>query len=45
MALVATRPGAAFTPSGVLKADLDEEEQDEALETARRVLLEIRATD
>jgi transcription-repair coupling factor (superfamily II helicase) len=45
MALVARREGASFTPSGVLKIDLSEKESDDALETARGVLLEIRAED
>jgi transcription-repair coupling factor (superfamily II helicase) len=43
MALIGNRQGAAFTPSGVLRIDLDEKEADSALETARGVLLEIRA--
>ncbi|HWS99147.1 MAG TPA: transcription-repair coupling factor [Pyrinomonadaceae bacterium] len=45
MELVARRPGASFTPSGVLRVDLDEKESDNVLETARGVLLEIRAED
>jgi transcription-repair coupling factor (superfamily II helicase) len=45
MALIAGREGATFTPSGVLRVDLDEKEMDMALETARGVLLEIRAED
>jgi transcription-repair coupling factor (superfamily II helicase) len=45
MALVSARPGATFTPSGVLRVDLEEKEMDMALETARGVLLEIRAED
>jgi transcription-repair coupling factor (superfamily II helicase) len=43
MALVGNRQGATFTPSGVLRIDLNEKEADSALETARGVLLEIRA--
>jgi transcription-repair coupling factor (superfamily II helicase) len=45
MQLVASREGASFTPNGVLRLDLDEKETDAALETARGVLLEIRAED
>jgi transcription-repair coupling factor (superfamily II helicase) len=45
MALIAGREGAGFTPNGVLRLDLSEEEADGALETARGVLLEIRAED
>jgi transcription-repair coupling factor (superfamily II helicase) len=45
MALVGKREGASFTPSGVLRLDLDEKEMDTVLETARGVLLEIRAGD
>ncbi len=45
MALVGRRAGAGFTPSGVLRIDLDEKEVDNVLETARGVLLEIRAED
>ena len=43
MELVQRRSGASFTPSGVLRLELDEEEKDHALEVARRVLLQIRA--
>jgi transcription-repair coupling factor (superfamily II helicase) len=45
LALVGERKGATFAPTGVLKVELSEQERDEPLETARRVLLEIRATD
>jgi transcription-repair coupling factor (superfamily II helicase) len=45
MALVGRREGASFTPSGVLRIDLDGKEMDTVLETARGVLLEIRAGD
>jgi transcription-repair coupling factor (superfamily II helicase) len=45
MALVGKREGASFTPSGVLRIDLNEKEMDTVLETARGVLLEIRAGD
>jgi transcription-repair coupling factor (superfamily II helicase) len=43
--LVAEREGASFSPSGVLRLELGEEERDYVLETARRVLLEVRAAD
>ena len=42
---MAGRKGATFAPSGVLRVDLDEKESEDALETARGVLLEIRAED
>ncbi|HKR02288.1 MAG TPA: transcription-repair coupling factor [Pyrinomonadaceae bacterium] len=45
MNLVGTRSGATFTPAGVLRVDLNERERDDLLETARGVLLEIRAGD
>jgi transcription-repair coupling factor (superfamily II helicase) len=45
MALLASHEGASFTPNGVLRLDLNEKETDGALETARGVLLEIRAED
>ena len=45
MSLVGLREGASFAPSGVLRLELSEKERDEPLETARGVLLEIRATD
>ncbi|MDT4895729.1 MAG: hypothetical protein QOH25_806 [Acidobacteriota bacterium] len=45
MALIGARAGATFTPSGVLRIDLNEQEADSALETARGVLLEIREGD
>jgi transcription-repair coupling factor (superfamily II helicase) len=45
MAMVASREGASFTPNGVLRLDLNEKESDATLETARGVLLEIRAED
>ena len=43
--LLERRTAASFSPSGVLRLQLDEEEQDRVLEMARDVLLEIRATD
>jgi transcription-repair coupling factor (superfamily II helicase) len=45
LAIMAERTGAGFSPSGVLRLELDEEETDYVLETARRVLLEVRAAD
>ena len=39
------RQGASFSPSGVLRVVLAEEEQEQALEMVRDVLLEIRVTD
>lgn len=41
--LVSTREGATFTPSGVLRMDLSDEEADGALRVARETLLELRA--
>jgi transcription-repair coupling factor (superfamily II helicase) len=43
MEMVRVREGASFTPSGVLRLELSEEERDEVLAVARRVLLQIRA--
>lgn len=40
-----TRAAASFSPSGVLRVDLSEDERDWVLETVRDVLLEIRVTD
>ncbi len=45
MAFVSGSTGASFTPSGILKLDLAENEREEVIATARRVLLEIRNTD
>jgi len=45
MAFVSGSTGASFTPSGILKLDLAENEREEIIATARRVLLEIRNTD
>jgi transcription-repair coupling factor (superfamily II helicase) len=39
------RKGVTFSPSGVLRVLLDEEEQEQLLEIVRDVLLEIRVTD
>jgi transcription-repair coupling factor (superfamily II helicase) len=43
MEMVRVREGATFTPSGVLRLELSEEERDEVLAVARRVLLQIRS--
>jgi len=43
MELIRIREGATFTPSGVLRLELNEDERDNALAVARRVLLQIRA--
>ena len=43
MDLVRVREGATFAPSGVLRLALSEEERDEVLAVARRVLLQIKA--
>ena len=37
------REGASFAPSGVLRLALSDEEKDEMLAVARRVLLQIKA--
>jgi transcription-repair coupling factor (superfamily II helicase) len=42
MELIRVRDGASFTPGGVLRLELNEEEKDHALAVARRVLLQIR---
>ena len=42
---VADHPGTVFTPAGVLKLILSEDQQDEVLRVVRDVLLEIRASD
>ncbi len=41
--LISKREGASFAPSGVLRLELDEEEKDQVLAVARRMLLQIRA--
>jgi transcription-repair coupling factor (superfamily II helicase) len=43
MELISVRENATFSPSGVLRLELNEEERDHALAVARRVLLQIRA--
>jgi len=42
---IAEHPTAVFTPTGVLKLNLTDEEQDEVLKVVRDVLLELRASD
>jgi hypothetical protein len=42
MELIRARDGATFAPSGVLRLELSQEERDEVLAVARRVLLQIR---
>jgi transcription-repair coupling factor (superfamily II helicase) len=42
---VSRHPGSVFTPTGVLRLTLTEDEQDNVLEFARDVLLQIKATD
>jgi transcription-repair coupling factor (superfamily II helicase) len=41
--LISKREDASFAPSGVLRLELDEQEKDQLLAVARRVLLQIRA--
>jgi transcription-repair coupling factor (superfamily II helicase) len=43
MELIRVRSGASFTPNGVLRLSLNEEEKSEVLAVARRVLLQIKA--
>jgi transcription-repair coupling factor (superfamily II helicase) len=43
MELISVREGASFTPSGVLRLELSEDEKDQVLAVARRMLLQIRA--
>ena len=42
---ITKHPGAVFTPNGVLRLVLTEDQQDEVLEMARDVLLRLRASD
>jgi hypothetical protein len=42
---VSSHEGATFTPSGVLRLVLTEDEQDNVLDVARDVLLQLRASD
>ena len=41
--MIRVREGASFAPSGVLRLELNDEEKDEVLAVARRMLLQIRA--
>jgi len=41
--LIRVREGATFSPNGVLRLELNEEERDQVLAVARRVLLQVRA--
>ena len=43
MGMIQAREGANFAPSGVLRLALNQEEKDEVLSVARRMLLQIRA--
>jgi transcription-repair coupling factor (superfamily II helicase) len=45
LALVGTRAGASFTPNGVLRLDLSEEEADDVIETTHGLLLQISSAD
>src|SRR2546423_10883604 len=45
LALMGERAGATFTPNGVLRVELTDDEQEQLIETARGLLLRIRATD
>ena len=45
LALVGTRKGTSFTPSGVLRIELDESEAENIIQTVHCLLLEIRAAD
>ncbi|HEV2762750.1 MAG TPA: hypothetical protein VGV38_07140, partial [Pyrinomonadaceae bacterium] len=45
LALVRERAETQFSPTGVLRVSLSEEEAGRAIETARGLLLEIRAAD
>ncbi len=44
-AFVSGREGRVFTPTGVLKLSLSDDEQDNVLDTVRGVLLELRLED
>jgi transcription-repair coupling factor (superfamily II helicase) len=43
--MVRARPTVSFTPGGVLRLNLSDEEHDQMLEVARQMLLQIHATD
>lgn len=45
LALVSEREGATFTPNGVLRIDLSEEETEDVIETVHGLLLRIRRAD
>jgi transcription-repair coupling factor (superfamily II helicase) len=45
LALVSERAGATFTPSGVLRVELNEEEAENVIETAHGLLLQIRRAE
>ena len=45
LALVGERTGASFSPNGVLRVDLSADEKADAVETARGLLLQVRASD
>jgi transcription-repair coupling factor (superfamily II helicase) len=45
LALVGGREGTSFSPSGVLRVELSEEESEESIEAARGLLLQVRAAD
>jgi len=42
---VSSHEGSLFTPAGVLRFSLSDEEQDNVLDVAREVLLELRTSD
>jgi len=44
-AFINEREGRVFTPTGVLKLNLNDDEQDNLLDTVRGVLLELRLAD
>jgi transcription-repair coupling factor (superfamily II helicase) len=45
LALVGTRAGATFTPNGVLRVELSEEETQDVIETAHGLLLQISVAE
>jgi len=45
LALVSERVGATFTPNGVLRVDLSEEESEDVIETVHGLLLQIRRAE
>ncbi|MEP6921699.1 MAG: transcription-repair coupling factor [bacterium] len=44
-AFIGQKPGATFTPTGVLRVNLDEDQADDELRIARDALLELRSED